>query len=276
MEREAVCSFVAISDTHSGHEALGKLPDADVLLHAGDFTRMGRVHEVERFVRWLIEDQAHIPQKIVIPGNHELSLAGMASPADREAAMDVLTNAEARAAGIELLLGTTTTTRVGGFQIFGSPVQPVFWGGFMLPEDKIGTEWAKIPAGCDVLMTHGPAHGHGDTVYSSGHVGCPLLRQEVLARVVPAVCIAGHIHEGRGHSTEGGVTFLNVSSCNIARRIVHPPVVFSLQRGGPVAAATHDGRCSSALPAVAAEEPAASSRSPSRPERAWFTLLSGY
>lgn len=228
----ASCHFVAISDTHGRHEALGKLPDCDVLLCAGDFTNRGRPEEVASFIRWLIEEQTHIPQKLITPGNHELSLAGLAGEPDKAAALELLTNADARAAGIELLIGATATTRVGGYRVFGSPVTPWFWGGFMLREDKIGREWEKIPTGVDVVMTHGPARGHGDTLrHGAGeHAGCPILLREILDRVRPAVCIAGHIHEGRGASEWGGVTFLNVSTCNVVRHPVHPPVRFRLER----------------------------------------------
>lgn len=234
MDAARGCSFVAISDTHNEHLALGRLPDADVLLCGGDFTTRGRLHEINAFVRWLIDEQGHIPQKLIIPGNHELTLGGLCGPEEAAAAREALTNAEARDAGIELLIGSTAVTRVGGFRVFGSPVTPWFWGGFMKREDEIGQEWAKIPRDADIVMTHGPARGHGDAVRGRGfgvqNVGCPALLCEVLDRVRPAVCVAGHIHEGRGVSAEGDVTFLNVSTCNLSRRPVHRPVRFRLER----------------------------------------------
>ncbi len=42
--------FVCISDTHSHlEEILEKIPDGDVLIHAGDFTRRGFLNEIEAF-----------------------------------------------------------------------------------------------------------------------------------------------------------------------------------------------------------------------------------
>ena len=47
--------FVCISDTHVRTDALapGFIPDGDVLLHAGDFTNVGRVQEIKHFNNFL-------------------------------------------------------------------------------------------------------------------------------------------------------------------------------------------------------------------------------
>ena len=65
--------FVCISDTHSqAHQMQYKIPAADVLIHAGDFTVSGHLDEVQRFNDFL-GSLDHIKHKIVIAGNHELS-----------------------------------------------------------------------------------------------------------------------------------------------------------------------------------------------------------
>lgn len=64
--------FVCLSDTHSLiHNIKFDIPDGDVLLHAGDFTKCGQKDEVVEFDNWL----SNLPHKhkIVIAGNHELS-----------------------------------------------------------------------------------------------------------------------------------------------------------------------------------------------------------
>jgi 3',5'-cyclic AMP phosphodiesterase CpdA len=61
-----VCTFVCISDTHNKHAAMMPLPDADVLVHAGDITIDGSVEEVESFAKWW-HAQPHA-QKIIIAG----------------------------------------------------------------------------------------------------------------------------------------------------------------------------------------------------------------
>lgn len=63
---------VCMSDTHSltGNIKFD-IPDGDIFIHAGDFTRCGRLDEVIDFNNW-IGDLPH-KHKIVIAGNHELS-----------------------------------------------------------------------------------------------------------------------------------------------------------------------------------------------------------
>ena len=64
--------IVCISDTHSLTSHLKRtIPDGDILIHAGDFTRCGHLQEVREFNTWL----GTLPHKdkIVIAGNHELS-----------------------------------------------------------------------------------------------------------------------------------------------------------------------------------------------------------
>ncbi len=53
------CMLQVISDTHNKHDQLGRLPDADVLLHCGDSTYRGTAAELSDFNRWLGE-QSHI------------------------------------------------------------------------------------------------------------------------------------------------------------------------------------------------------------------------
>jgi predicted phosphohydrolase len=60
--------FVCISDTHGKTDKL-KIPKADVLLHAGDFTMHGWPDEIAKFNRFLAT--LDIKHKVVIAGNHE-------------------------------------------------------------------------------------------------------------------------------------------------------------------------------------------------------------
>src|SRR5688572_27566488 len=60
--------FVAISDTHCRHLNL-KLPKADVLIHAGDVSYLGKKSEVVDFLNWF--SNLDYPYKIFIAGNHD-------------------------------------------------------------------------------------------------------------------------------------------------------------------------------------------------------------
>ena len=69
MEKNEIV-FVCISDTHTHTKNL-KLPEGDVLIHAGDFTYTGTPKEVSDFNDFL--GKQNFKYKIVISGNHELT-----------------------------------------------------------------------------------------------------------------------------------------------------------------------------------------------------------
>lgn len=65
--------FVCISDTHNGtSNGSFKLPQGDVLIHAGDLTNQGNYSELEKTIKW-IED-ADFEAKIIIAGMHDTNL----------------------------------------------------------------------------------------------------------------------------------------------------------------------------------------------------------
>ena len=76
--------------------------------------------------------------------------------------------------------------------------QPEFYGwAFNLPRGgACQAKWDLIPDKVDVLMTHGPPLGHGDTLQSGGRSGCVNLLHTIQQRVQPKYHIFGHIHEG--------------------------------------------------------------------------------
>jgi len=59
---------VCVSDTHGRHADI-KVPDGDILIHAGDFTHFGKKKDVIAVNEWL----GTLPHKhkIVVNGNHE-------------------------------------------------------------------------------------------------------------------------------------------------------------------------------------------------------------
>jgi Icc-related predicted phosphoesterase len=59
-------------------------------------------------------------------------------------------------------------------------------------------KWKKIPAGVDIVMSHGPPYGIGDRVVAGLRVGCKDLLKEIQTRICPMYHVYGHIHEG-GH-----------------------------------------------------------------------------
>ena len=187
--------IVCVSDTHGKHGRLA-VPPGDLLVFAGDLTRVGQFEEVEAFDRWL----GTLPHrhKIVICGNHDFCF--QEQPA---AARGRITNArylEDEAATVE------------GVKIYGSPWQPWFGGwAFNLPRGpELAAAWAKIPADTDLLITHGPPEGILDRTKRGALAGCRDLLDRV--RVVrPRLHVFGHIHEAAGRLDLDGTTFVNAS-----------------------------------------------------------------
>lgn len=65
--------IVAMSDTHDSHDQIdiSKLPEADIFIHAGDFTQNSFRGEIDRFVAFL--GKLPYKHKIVIAGNHDFT-----------------------------------------------------------------------------------------------------------------------------------------------------------------------------------------------------------
>jgi Icc-related predicted phosphoesterase len=202
-----------ISDTHN-RCAGSFVPDGDLLIHAGDLTMSGKLPEVIQALAWL-ESMPH-PHKVVIAGNHDFCF----QKDDRAAKWF-------KNAGIHYLQDSEVT--VEGLRIWGSPWQPEFhdWA-FNLPRGKeIKAKWDSIPAGIDVLVTHGPPAGFGDLVQGGEQVGCADLL-EALDRVQPRLHVFGHIHEARGTYQRGKSLLVNASMIDRRYQPVHEGIVIDL------------------------------------------------
>lgn len=206
--------LVCISDTHNQHEAL-RLPSGDVLIHAGDFTGMGRANEVEAFAKWL-GAQPH-RHKILIAGNHDWLF-------ERD-------NAQARAwlarycPKVHYL--QDSGVEIEGVKFWGSPWTPYFlnWA-FNLKRGKpLADKWAQVPSDRQVLITHGPPLGILDLTRHGKNVGCEELAAALENRLRPKVHVFGHIHESYGTYTRNGTKFVNASSCTEFYEATNAPVV---------------------------------------------------
>lgn len=224
--------FVCISDTHGLHQELTwRLPEGDVLLHAGDFSMSGGLDEVQDFARWL----RSLPyrRKVVIAGNHDLSLdgdyTGNRSPGGEEVRQ--VRKAFLEACGTDVNYLEDQECEVDGIRIYGTPHQPEFgdWA-FNVPRGQhLLEKWSAIPAGVQILLVHGPALGHGDLCVPSGHrAGCLDLLTDVQGRIKPEFLVCGHVHESAGVTFDGTTHFLNASSVNEEYEVVHPPLVFDV------------------------------------------------
>lgn len=196
--------LVCISDTHC--VSVPNLPEADVLIHSGDWSGQGSEQETMRFIAWLESIEHKYGDIVVVPGNHDRWC--FAHPANANALFEqrgwtYLEDAEAT---------------IQGKRFYGMPWTPIFgkWA-FMTDPFGMKPRCDAIPDGIEILVTHGPPRGFMDEVdaivgnkLQTIHVGCPVLL-EAVERVKPKLHVFGHIHEGAGRFDYGGIKMINAS-----------------------------------------------------------------
>ena len=236
-----------ISDTHNKHKQLdGKLPGGALLIHSGDFTSLGRKHEVEKFIEWFgKQDYTH---KVFIAGNHDLVFDKEVLYRDAASHFEGRTFDDLPAEGKpewlkELLTNLpdgvhyleNSSIKLEGINIWGSPVSPSFGYGWGFNKDRghdINEVWSKIPMDTDIVITHSPIYGYNDRAQNTNqNVGCSDLYHR-LHEVKPHLHFAGHIHEGHGWGTIpykdewGDIYTFNGSTCNLRYEAINNPITF--------------------------------------------------
>ena len=195
--------IIHISDTHGCHRRLTNLPEADVVVHSGDFTMNGSEPEALDFLNWLCDlPYAH---KIFICGNHDDCLYG-ANIDGLDPNVHYLCNS-----GIE----------IDGVRFYGVPM---FMGDCVT--DRQAKNISKIPSDTDVLITHSPAYGildfDDDINYGD---------EQILSKVIevkPRAHLFGHIHSQHGILTEHGITFSNGAIMNADYTNLNQPNLINL------------------------------------------------
>ena len=214
-----------ISDTHTKHnQVTATLPGGDLLIHAGDLSSMGYQHEIQQFCKWYskLENYDH---KVFIAGNHDWGFQD-----NSEKIMETVNSYK----GIDylqddmLLVGEDYDKMV---KIWGSPWQPEFYSwAFNLPRqgEELKEKWGLIPTDIDILITHGPAWGHLDTVkFNPGvSLGCELLADRIQT-IKPKIHVCGHIHTGYGYKFADGTHHFNASVLDEEYSFTQKPMTVS-------------------------------------------------
>ena len=205
-----------ISDTHNKHKHLTSkgmgniLGSGDYLIHAGDCTSMGSKSEITQFLEWF--SNTDFKHKIFIAGNHDFGFEQQTDIAQ-----------EYKEMGVIYLFDSSVI--IDGIKFYGSPWQPEFhnWAFNLSRGEELAEKWEQIPSDVDVLITHGPAYGILDYAPIGGHVGCEELYRKIV-EVKPKIHVCGHIHDGYGQKTMGGIEFLNASVLNDRYEHAHKPI----------------------------------------------------
>lgn len=195
-----------LSDTHGKHRELKNLPQADVLIHAGDLSWNGTESEIGEFVEWL--SLLDYPYKLFIAGNHDHCLDG--------AAVEGLPD--------NCRYLCNSGTQIGGLKFWGVPF---FLSDEIHVTDLYPLQIARIPADTDILVSHCPPFGILDKATFGERLGNEDLRRRVAA-VNPRYHLFGHVHEACGIHETFRTTFVNGSVLNEDYELSNRPIVIEI------------------------------------------------
>ena len=176
-----------IGDTHSYHRLL-ELPEADVVIHSGDFSNYRDVYRNEPEAKDFLNWYACLPikHKVLIAGNHD-SLAYQWNTKFKELCEHM-----------NIIYLENSSVEIEGVKIWGSPYSPNFgnWC-FMKARHKLDKVWKSIPLDTDIVVTHTPPKGILDLSYDRSNnlefCGCRALYNNLL-KIKPKLSLFGHIH----------------------------------------------------------------------------------
>ena len=246
-----VTTVMCISDTHGLHSEIPEkwaLPKVDLLIHAGDFTNVGELTDIESYADFVdsLKKAGVCQRAILVAGNHDITLepkyyeeigydrfhAGRSGSRGTRCDTDACIRAAMRSGTYLEDSGVT----VCGVTVYGSPWQPEFcdWAFNLERGKELAEKWAMIPedGAVDVLVTHSPPRGHGDRCRSGFRAGCDDLLASVVTKVRPQFHVFGHIHEGYGVTKQEGLDtyFINASTVTSTYRVEHKPIVFYIRK----------------------------------------------
>ena len=209
-----------ISDTHNLMDRV-ELPEADLLLHCGDWTSRGDIQEISQFNFHCGRVRHQFKHGIIaIAGNHDRLMES-----NPNLGRSLITNF--RYLQDELI-------EIDGLKIYGAPWTPMFFNwAFMLERgEEIQKKWDKIPPDIDILMTHGPPVDILDKVYRTvKKVGCEELANAV-KRIKPKLHAFGHIHYSYGTFKSDDTLFVNAATCGEDYKATNKPIVVEVDKDG--------------------------------------------
>jgi len=233
-----------MSDTHGLHRSinLDTLPDADILIHTGDFTENGSLEEWTEFDAWLGTIKHKFKEVILILGNHEWNGCDQEGTPTNKRLQILNDKGEIHNLLSNARILHDEQAEIFGLKIFGSAWNPAWDTGTPVETfdesrkvaiAKIhGQEKAEentvqnIPENVDVLLTHYVPEGIFDMrsmqdterdeyeIYQEVWGGSKTLKKQI-ELMKPKVHLCGHVHSQPGvwakinGKYEGGVTLEN-------------------------------------------------------------------
>lgn len=215
-----------ISDTHNHHEQLTVPTEVDAVIHCGDESTQRKTHwnecEARNFFEWFAG--LSIGKKFFVPGNHSMAIAKGRVRPEEYPTIQFLVHAGCQ---------------WNDLRLFGSPYTPWFFGwAYNIARSDLGSLWSQIPAGVDILITHGPPKGILDVTRDWRtkepiHIGSKSLTRQVSERICPRIHAFGHLHDEEGIQNFGTVTqgktqYVNCACCYHDGQLVHHGIVLEV------------------------------------------------
>ena len=184
--------ILQISDTHNRHRQLTNLPEADVIVHCGDFADNGTEEEVLDFLNWYID--LPYKYKIFVTGNHDLCLWDAKDIEDLPENVFFLQDRGVTSEGVK------------------------FFGIAYNHSERL------IQEGTDIVITHEPPIMILDESAGIHWGDVPLFKR--IMEVRPRYHLFGHAHESCGTLKQDDIIFSNGAILDDFYHISHQPKVF--------------------------------------------------
>ena len=192
-----------LSDTHNCHRLLQDLPEADVIVHSGDFCMAGSEQEALDFMNWFCD--LPYKHKIFVCGNHDECLYGA--------------NIEGLDSNVHYLCNSCI--EIEGIKFYGIPM---FLSDCVT--ERQSRNYANIPNDTDVLITHCPAYGILD-FDDNIHYGSEELLEKISTLNLKAH-LFGHIHAQHGQEIIGSTIFSNGAILHADYKTSFPPNMITI------------------------------------------------
>jgi Icc-related predicted phosphoesterase len=210
MMNELSMRILHLSDTHGRHHALNSLPDADIIVHSGDFTYGGSEAEAYDFINWFSD--LPYEHKIFISGNHDMCMYGVE-------------NIDGLPDNVHYLCNSGIT--IDGMKFYGLPM---FMEDYL--EGRVKAMFDSVPDDTNILITHQPPYGICDLAdYGKGlqHQGNRNLAERLKRLYALRYHLFGHEHSAYGIERYEGVIFSNAALLTPEYEMVRQPIVIEVR-----------------------------------------------
>jgi uncharacterized protein len=216
--------ILTISDIHGQYKdfSLEKLPEADVILVAGDLTNYGMrppfsyqlqaERELEMARNWFEQLHQHCPRILWVQGNHDIDMPDdFLEPFAQNIRDQTITLLDPTAApgGLGSLEFDDQSVSVRGVSLtcaFDKPYLAEQWA--FTTVNPLADSSAFDFGYHDIIVSHGPPLNCLDRTKFGQHIGSPALQQHVLKHQ-PKLVVCGHVHEAAGIQALGQSMIVN-------------------------------------------------------------------